>query len=345
MHKADPLSVPVIATLEHKMNRAQFFSEIVRLGKSKYRQLLIVFLVSAVVLRIIDNEMALKISLVFFIAGIPAFITVVFSSLERVRELHRFYYKGATVYKMPSIVSPKLFPYSVVVPLGAMVPPFVLVSSLFGLENQGHEHTHLLSALLLVHCISVWYFWAFSPFINRLVAKSGKRHPTPSATAGVKFPKENRISYHLNDNTKNVLTDYGWNPKRKMNISLSVKMLKNAGFNPSNEVFSFLSHFGELEVLSNKDVNGNRQKFSFNVDKGLNHGDVGWVQVDYKKKIGKSLCIIGQVDNGLSVLCMSEDGCVYAGCDDLVTMLGETPAEAVEALCMNKGFVDLGECD
>ena len=156
------------------MKREQFFIEIFHLIGGKYRQLLLGLLIASVLIRFVNTEAMLHISVLILVPAVPAIIVVVFGQFEWVLKLHEHFYKGSEVYKVPSIFSFKLFPYNIVVPFSVVVPPFTVVNMFFGFESEMYEHTLILSFLLLIHSLTVWYFWVFSPFMKRFSSNGGK---------------------------------------------------------------------------------------------------------------------------------------------------------------------------
>ena len=152
------------------MDRAAFFKEISqKIGKA-YSILLIFCVFSTSLLRIVNTESALVISWFFVLLALPSLCAMAFSVLGRIIDLHRHHHAGEEGYVAPSIMSLKLVPFNIVVPLVTMVPPFIIVAFIFGMDGHEQEHTNLLSAHVFLSLLAACFFWGINPFIKHMVS-------------------------------------------------------------------------------------------------------------------------------------------------------------------------------
>lgn len=152
------------------MDRAEFIKVMAqKLGKG-YFTLLVLCLVGAIILRIVNNESLLNISAVLLAPVLPAGAVMAISSVIRILDLHKHNYRGMEKYVAPSPWSIKLVPYNIIVPMAVTVPPVLVVSLLFELENHPDEHTFLYSAFVLISLAVCWFFGVVNPYIKSLVS-------------------------------------------------------------------------------------------------------------------------------------------------------------------------------
>ena len=156
------------------MNRAQFFLEIFNRSLAVIKHMLLATVFITLVTRLIDNEFALKVASFLTVMVFPVGFVMVGKLVSRVLDLYRYEHGKKEGYVEPSIWSIKLLPQSFMVSIGALAPPVIVVSLVFGLENHPQEHTTILSILLLLQVIIAWYFWVFEPFLTKAVGTGVK---------------------------------------------------------------------------------------------------------------------------------------------------------------------------
>ena len=140
------------------MTRLEFFSVIYRRGMRGYFVILLVCLIVAIVSRVVNSEQSLLFSTYTLLIVFPAYVTVIFSGISRVFDLHKKENGKVEDYVAPGFLSIKLAPYSLVVSIVILGPPVLLIAALFGLESHVNEHTTTLSMVVLLNLVPVWYF-------------------------------------------------------------------------------------------------------------------------------------------------------------------------------------------
>ena len=152
------------------MDRAELFRIIGKKIGSYYSNLLIIALGGTVLMRLVNTESSLIFSWIILMPVMPTLCVMALASVQRILDLHRHHHTGDEPYVAPSIISLKLLPFSIVVPLIIMLPPFMVVSLIFGMEGHGQEHTSLLSLHVFMSLIAAWYFLGVNPYIKRMVS-------------------------------------------------------------------------------------------------------------------------------------------------------------------------------
>jgi len=157
--------------------------------------------------------------------------------------------------------------------------------------------------------------------------------------------------------TINDLHHAGWYEGRKCKpFSEYKRLLNQENFELSETIEQFLKSFGGLSIKYSNDVfeqffrsfgplfvknlhtkaRDATGDFHFDVVKAVHRVDPLWVLVDYSKRVGEPLCIIGEAFRRDMVLSMSHTGKVYAGADDFLVYVGTSGEEAIEALCTGR---------
>jgi len=138
--------------------------------------------------------------------------------------------------------------------------------------------------------------------------------------------------------TRELLEKAGWNDMRVTEISAYEHTLYERGYPVHESVLQFLRNFGGLRVVHpHSRVANTEDRFHFDASRAANSIDCLRVK-DYSVRVGKSLCVIGQARREYMVLLMDSDGRVYAGYDQLLVKVGDSPVDAIEALCTGKRF-------
>lgn len=144
--------------------------------------------------------------------------------------------------------------------------------------------------------------------------------------------------------TEVFLKKAGWRKGRAVNIDDYIHVFENETFTIPESVINFLREFGGLTVMHpHAKVPGAMDFFTFNVNKAIQDHDHLWVKEDYSKRVGKTLCIIGQAFRDYMVLSMSDDGEVYAGFDEFLVHVGSSGDQAIENLCLGKELKEIPE--
>ena len=151
--------------------------------------------------------------------------------------------------------------------------------------------------------------------------------------------------FKFNKNTLELLHKVGWSENRHFfSADEYIKALEDEDFYVSVAVKEFLSVFGGLSVRHpHAKLKEKTDYFHFNVTEAIDSGDPTWVSEEYSDRVGKRLCIIGEAFRRSMVLCMSENKEVYAGADEFLFFVGESPESAIEALCNGDDLKEMPE--
>jgi len=151
--------------------------------------------------------------------------------------------------------------------------------------------------------------------------------------------------FKFSKKTLELLHKAGWSEDRhSFPADKYIKALEDKDFYVSDAVKKFLSVFGGLLIRHpHAKLKEEIDYFHFDVIKAINSGDPTWVSEEYSSRVGKKLCIIGEAFRRIMVLCMSEDKKVYAGTDEALFFVGESPESAIEALCNGDDLKEISE--
>ncbi len=151
--------------------------------------------------------------------------------------------------------------------------------------------------------------------------------------------------FKFSENTLKLLHKAGWSEDRRSSAADEyIKALEHAGFYVSDAVKEFLCVFGGLFVRHpHAKVKERIDYFHFDAAQALDSGDPTWVSEEYSFRVGKKLCIIGEAFRRNMILCMSEDKKIYAGTDESLFFVGESPESAIEALCNGDDLKEIPE--
>ncbi len=147
----------------------------------------------------------------------------------------------------------------------------------------------------------------------------------------------------FSDMTRELLERSGWYPGRKIDISEMEILVKRNGFPINPFVGSILGEFGGLRVTHpHAVVPGVEDYFHFDVARAISGRDMKWLE-DYSKIVGEQLTPVGEAFRDYMILCVGGSGCVYAGFDETLVLVGESPEFAIENLCSGAKLLDLSE--
>jgi hypothetical protein len=124
-----------------------------------------------------------------------------------------------------------------------------------------------------------------------------------------------------------------WYEGRKIDTGAFKFVSLRNGYFWTENVRHFLEEFGNLKIAINRESIGT-DFFHFDVVKAMNDFDPRWIKENYSRRLnGTQLCVIGQAFSNHLTLMMSEDGKVYGGFDDFLTLLGGDGRQAIENIC------------
>ena len=140
----------------------------------------------------------------------------------------------------------------------------------------------------------------------------------------------------LSEETKEILKKYGWNETRKVDITKIKNFLESEGYTLFKSAYDFLSKFSGIYFEVPVSIKGILIKEKMHFDPIQASRDI-WIEnvQSYEKKVGEQLIPIGETNDYYYTLLLSESGKMYAGCDDLLYMLGKDYEDGIETLCRN----------
>lgn len=157
-------------------------------------------------------------------------------------------------------------------------------------------------------------------------------HPDP-------FPRPSRITnpmtHAFSMRTRHCLSAAGWREGRTTRTHHWESLLKSAGNPIHPAVLTFLREFGGLKVFHPHRVLPHKYDyFHLSPSAATKHFPIEEDGLeDANERVGKPLCAVGTASNDYLCLLMDADGKIYAATDDLLFLAGNTPIEALEALC------------
>ncbi|WP_176560085.1 SUKH-3 domain-containing protein [Brevibacillus dissolubilis] len=140
----------------------------------------------------------------------------------------------------------------------------------------------------------------------------------------------------ISEKTQLLLRKAGWQPDRKIDITDYISVLENEGYTLFPAAIEFLTEFGGLKVTHPHHMVKKSDDF-FQTNASVAAEDIWRERVEtYEERIGESLVVIGQAYKTHMTMMISPTGRVFAAYDDLLILLGNSPAEALEILCEGK---------
>lgn len=144
------------------------------------------------------------------------------------------------------------------------------------------------------------------------------------------------IENHFSKKTLQLLHQSGWHDKRIAPIDAYIVELGQESYRATEAVIDFLRSFGGLSVVHPDDkVPGRTDFFHLDPIQGAHSTTRERVET-YEERIGEQLCVIGEAYSRYMVLMMSPSGSVYAAYDDILIKVGDSGADAIEAICSGR---------
>jgi hypothetical protein len=129
-----------------------------------------------------------------------------------------------------------------------------------------------------------------------------------------------------------ILKEGGWHQDRAIDTSAIEAFLRAEGYPVVPAVVDFLRSFAGLSFVNPDAIPPAAEDWSFDVAR-IAKNNVDIVCKYYAKRVGRDLCVIGEAVGGYMLLMMDPLGRVYGGYDDAMLLVGNSPTEAIEALC------------
>lgn len=127
----------------------------------------------------------------------------------------------------------------------------------------------------------------------------------------------------LNELSKKYLHQIGWFDGRRVDTTISQKIITANGFLLNEYAINFINEFDGLSLSSQREKNSNYLDFiSFDIKSVINHFFPDWANNLYKPILNESLCLVGMANGGYLALYISDTGKLYGGFDDFLELLG-----------------------
>lgn len=143
----------------------------------------------------------------------------------------------------------------------------------------------------------------------------------------------------FSDRTLARLRAAGWTAERSVSTAPYERAVAAEGYVLHPAARQFLQEFGGLVFAFEGVSQGHpvRRLFHFAADTTAANWGGALSEWDWPARVRAPLCPIGEAESGTSLLAMDPDGCVYAGMDDWIALVGNSGADAIEALCAERG--------
>lgn len=142
--------------------------------------------------------------------------------------------------------------------------------------------------------------------------------------------------------TLSILYKSGWYLNRYINIDDDIKLLNCNGFYPGQLIRQFLHNFGNLTIThSHAKVKTINDYFHFDINKAIYGVDISWILEEYSDRCKTPLCIIGEAYRRQLILCMSNNGEIYAGIDDILYVVGNNIETSIVTLINGYDLIEL----
>lgn len=148
----------------------------------------------------------------------------------------------------------------------------------------------------------------------------------------------------FSETTNESLRHSGWTEGRSVDTTQYEQYLKAEGYPVHDTVREFLRQFGGLTMTYPHAKVPNKQDDLHLIPKRA--GEIVFpekVTEYYSDRAGTPLCVIGTASRDYLVLMMDREGGVYAGFDEVFLRVGDSGADAIEALCSGRKLAELPE--
>ena len=138
------------------------------------------------------------------------------------------------------------------------------------------------------------------------------------------------------------LENAGWKENRQITTDGIQQNLTDAGYKWFDEAEKFLREFAGIRVEF-KTERGTTDSFHFDAIMANEGFDIAWVRLNYRGRVGKDLCVIGQGFCDHMTLLMDDSGRVFGGYDETLVLIGRSGDNAIERICNNERLGELPE--
>jgi len=136
----------------------------------------------------------------------------------------------------------------------------------------------------------------------------------------------------FSERATHILHDGGWTPQRKLSRDKFVHLLKEAEIAPNEAALQFLEMFGDLHFIFASRKTAGTNQFHFDLEETLDSCFKRDIQ-DYGNSIGTTLCPVGELNQGNSMIAIAADGKVYSYFSPFISLEGMNYADAIERFC------------
>ena len=133
----------------------------------------------------------------------------------------------------------------------------------------------------------------------------------------------------VSEKVRSVLAHGGWYEGRRQPTTPMENSLKSDGYKVSDAVRRFLAEFGQLAFATDDD------DWHFDPVLAIQHTIPSNVESD-SEQAGAELCPVGEASRGHLLLMMDPNGRMFASYGGAFGVVGESPFDAIESLCMGR---------
>ena len=127
------------------------------------------------------------------------------------------------------------------------------------------------------------------------------------------------------------LTTMGWSESRRVDSTQAISALEDDGYRLFPAAHEFLASLSGLEGDMPSFRSGGTERIHFKPDSAILNIYRERVET-YEQRVGESLVVIGEANNGHMVLLLSETGRMFGGNDDFLCELGSSMADGLRSL-------------
>ena len=145
---------------------------------------------------------------------------------------------------------------------------------------------------------------------------------------------ENKHAYKL-------LERAGWSENRRSDENLIKQQIMSEGYPLLPAVVDFMKNFGGLVIYFQNKRNRIQDDINLDFEHATHLETTEKIIIDYKPRIGKSLCPVGTAYRDHFVLLMSEDGNLYGAYEDYLCYISDSGIGGIEAIVTDKDFLEI----
>ena len=145
---------------------------------------------------------------------------------------------------------------------------------------------------------------------------------------------------HFPNEVRHLLLEAGWYAGRTINTDAYAQQLTDAGYNWSEAVEEFMREFGGLHLQFLRH-DGSMASLQLEPLVALQYQQPAQ-ETFYRANLRiPTICLIGQAYMEHLILLMDQAGRVYGSFDEMLYLVGNTGADAIQAICLDLPFREL----